>query len=121
MSQQSLQSILATGLGLMFLMTVYKIARLSKLSFRYAVGWLLVGVMSLIAALLIPFTGSVAEKLNVTPSAVLVIGTVFLVVTICIQLSISISGMQNQIYRLAEDIALFKEEVAEKKNGDINT
>lgn len=102
------QSMIALLISAIFMVVIRKLARKKRLSFRYALGWLALGVTGICAALIIPFTSQIASVLNVTPAAVLGAGAIGLVIIICVQLSISISGLQEQTRVLAEEITLLK-------------
>lgn len=85
--------------------SVYLLARRGRLSFRYTVGWLVLCLFGITAGASVPLVQPLAEKLKVTPAALLSIAAVMLLVAICVQFSISISGMQEQIRRLTEESA----------------
>ena len=84
--------------------SVYMLARSGRLSFRYTVGWLALCLFGITAGASVPIVQPLAEKLKVTPAALLSIGAIFLLLAICVQFSISISGMQEQIRRLTEEV-----------------
>jgi uncharacterized membrane protein YfcA len=107
-SQGAIQTITATIAGLMMAISVYMLARRGRLSFRYTVGWLVLCLFGITAGALVQIVQPLAEKLKVTPAALLSISAVLLLVSICIQISISISGMQEQIRRLTEEAAEIK-------------
>ncbi len=118
MSLKTVQTLLATVLSFIFLVTVYRLGRRQFLSFRYTVGWMFLGVLGVLAGLLTPFAAPIANNLKISPSALLGLGAVILLVTLCVQLSISISGMQQQIRRLAEEAAFLREEIDELTAGE---
>jgi Na+/H+-dicarboxylate symporter len=84
------------------------LARRGRLSFRYTVGWLVLCLFGITAGVLVPIVQPIAEKMKVTPAAFLSISAMFLLLAICVQISISISGMQEQIRRLTEEAAEIK-------------
>jgi hypothetical protein len=102
------QSMSALLISVFFLVVIRKLAKKKRLSFRYALGWLALGLTGICAALIIPFTSQIAKVLNVTPAAVLGAGAIGLVIIICVQLSISISGLQEQTRILAEEVTILK-------------
>lgn len=109
-AQQLVQFLLAFGACTAFLLSIHKLARIKRLSFRYAIGWIALGTTGLVAAAVVPFAKEIARVLHLSPAGVLAAGAVVLLVAICVQLSISISGIQEQNRRLAEEIALLKAE-----------
>jgi len=105
MSTQTAQTLFAALISLVFVLTVYRLGRKQKLSFRYTVGWMVLGGLGVVAGLLVPVAEPIAQQLQVSPSALLGGGAVVLLVTLCVQLSISISGLQEQVRTLAEEVA----------------
>ena len=97
----------------MFASAVYRLARVGRLSFRYTVGWLSLSMLGLLAGLFVPVIQPMANFLQLTPAALLALIAVVLLVSICIQLSISISGLQDQIRSMAEKVALMRTEADE--------
>jgi hypothetical protein len=90
---------------------IYQLARRGLLSFRYTVGWLLLGSFGLFAGIVIPVISPLANYLTITPAALLAIGGTVLLVVICIQLSISISGLHERQRRLTEELAHLRQTV----------
>lgn len=120
MSSNTVQTLFAAVISLVFFLAVYRLGRKQKLSFRYTVGWMLLGVLGVVAGLLTPIAEPIAQRLEVTPAALLGVGAVVLLVTLCVQLSISISGLQEQVRRLAEEAAFLRNEIEEvaNRNGE---
>lgn len=113
MSSTTFQTIIGALFSLMFLTAVYRLGRSQRLSFRYTVGWMILGALGVLAGLLIPVAEPIAEQLQVAPSALLGVGAVILLVVLCVQLSISISGLQGQVRRIAEETAFLRQEIEE--------
>ena len=105
MSQGALQTLVATIAGAILATSVYMLARRGRLSFRYTVGWLVLCLVGITAGASVPLVQPLAERLKITPAALLSLGAVVLLLAICVQFSISISGMQEQIRRLTEEAA----------------
>lgn len=113
------QTIYAAAASVVFSIIVYRLGRNRKLSFRYTVGWLALGLLGVVAGALIPMTESIASRLHIAPAAVLGITGIILLLVLCVQLSISISGTQDQVRRLTEQVALLRadlEDVAPRDN-----
>lgn len=68
-------------------------------------GWLSLFALGIIAILALPATKRVSDWLHVTPAALLALCGLVLLLLICIQLTVSISGIQKQNRRLAEEVA----------------
>ena len=118
MSAKSVQTIFSALVSLIFVLSVYRLGRKQKLSFRYTVGWMVLGALGIFAGIVSPIAEPIADKLEVTPAALLGIGAVVLLVTLCVQLSISISGLQEQVRRLTEEAAFLRLEIEEVATKD---
>jgi hypothetical protein len=104
-STSSIQITGFTLLSTLFVRFVYFLARRLRLSFRYALGWLLLFVPGFLSVVLLPLTEPVSKALAITPAALLAVSFMIVLVAICIQLSISISGLQEQVRSLSEEVA----------------
>lgn len=91
--------------GIAVAILVVRLARDGRLSFRYAVGWLSVASLGILSGFFIPLAEPIAERLGLSAAALLGLAAVVFVTVIAIQLSISISGLQNQVRTLAEEVA----------------
>ena len=80
------------------------------LSFRYAAGWLVLLALTALSGVLIPLSRPLAGSLSTTPGVLISGMAILILVLICIQLSVSISGLQKQVQRLAEELALHEVE-----------
>ena len=116
MTSTTFQTIIGALFSLIFLTVVYRLGRSQRLSFRYTVGWMILGALGVLAGLLIPVAEPIAKQLQVAPSALLGVGAVILLVVLCVQLSISISGLQEQVRRIAEETAFLRQEIEEVSN-----
>lgn len=106
MSTSGLQSIVIAASSLVMGGLVLALARRQRLSFRYAAGWLLLLGLGAVSSLLLPAVQPIASALGVTPGVVVSSFAVLALLAICIQLSISISGLQEHVRTLAEELAL---------------
>lgn len=117
MSQSAIQVVAAALLSFVFAGIVYRLARIGRLSFRYTVGWLTLSMLGLLAGFFVPIVQPIAKFLKLTPAALLALMAVVLLVSICIQLSISISGLQEQLRSMAEKVALLRTETDETRDN----
>ena len=108
MSDQLVQIIEIMGLAICAIALVLILSKKQLLSFRYTVGWIFLFVLTVLGALVIPFIEPISEFLRIGPFAVIGAICLFTLLGICIQLSISISGMQRHISRLNEELALLR-------------
>jgi len=96
----------------------HRLGRTGKLSFRYSVGWLVLSGLGVFSWMFIPMVTPISRLLNTSPAAVLAIGALIILAMICIQLSISISGLQEQNRCLAEELALVRERTRRDSERD---
>ncbi len=106
MSKQIVQGIIIGASSVLFGIVVYLLARRHALSFRYAVGWLALLTVGAFSSVLIPAAQPLADFVGVTPGVIVSAAGVFTLLGICVQLSISISGLQEHVRTLSEEIAL---------------
>lgn len=118
MSTLNVHTLLVAVLGLALAISVIGLFRRGQLSFRFAIGWLGVASVGLLASLFIPVTDPVAELLDLSAPALLALIVSFFLIMITVQLSISISGLQKQIRALASEIARLEFEVRSRAQPD---
>ena len=87
---------------------ISRLARRGRLSFRYTIGWLIVFTLSLLSAPVLPFMDLVSRNLHMGPASVFAVAALVLLAMIAVQLSISISGLQEQVRQLNEDTAFLR-------------
>jgi Uncharacterized conserved protein (DUF2304) len=109
--------VLAIG-GLFIMSVILRLARSRLLSTRYAIGWLGVGLLVALAAAMMPFVGRLGRLANMTPTAVLLTVSSVLLLTISVQLSISVSQLQERLRTTAEAHALLAVRLAELERRD---
>jgi hypothetical protein len=97
-SQQRVQAIEIAIVACLFAVAVISLSRRGRISFRYTIGWL-------------------AEKLQLDAFSLVGALAVIVLLSLCIQLSISISGLQRQLRRLNEDLALQKKELDDLRDS----
>ena len=111
MSRQAIQILEVAIIAVLMGIFILAIARRQLISFRYTIGWLGLCAVTFIGALLVPVVEPIARFLKVDPFTV-VGGSAFLILlAICIQLSISISGLQRQLHDVNEVVALLRDKV----------
>lgn len=111
MSREAIQILEVAIIALLMGSFILAIARRQLISFRYTIGWLGLCAVTLLGALLVPVVEPIARILRVDPFTV-VGGSAFLILlAICIQLSISISGLQRQLRQVNEVVALLRDKV----------
>ena len=116
-SQQRTQAIEILYLTAVLSAGVIYSSRKQKISFRYTVGWLaLFGFMAL-GGLAGPRIENIASWFDVSPAAFIAAISTFLLLCLCVQLSISISGLQRQLRRVNEDLALQKKGIDDLRDS----
>jgi hypothetical protein len=122
MNTIAVQSAMVALGGVGLLAIVFLLARRRRLSLRYALGWMAVSALLVLAAIVLFLIGGISNGLPVTPTGLLAgVGLAFLLV-IALQLSISLSGQQEAIRELSEANALLGERLkrveAELRNSE---
>ena len=108
MSQQVAQALEIAAVALVFALSILYLAWRQRISFRYTMGSLTLCVISAFTGLLIPLIKPLATKLQLDAFSLIGASAICILVALCIQLSISISGLQKQVQKLNEDLALQK-------------
>jgi len=109
MTNLVVQSVAVAGGSLAMFLTVFALSRRGLLSLRYALGWMGVSALLLLAGLGLGVVGGVSDSLPLTPTALLAAVGLAFVLLITLQLSISLSGHQEAIRELSEANALLEE------------
>ena len=109
--QQRIQAIEIAIVACLFAIGVISLSRRGRISFRYTVGWLTLCLLSAVGGLLLPVIEPLSRKFQLDAFSLVGALAVIVLLSLCIQLSISISGLQSQLRRLNEDLALQKKEI----------
>jgi hypothetical protein len=110
-SRQAVQILQITIIAVVMGSIILAIARRQLISFRYTIGWLGLCIVTFLGALLVPVVEPIARFLKVDPFTVVGGSALLILLAICIQLSISISGLQRQLYDVNEAVALLRDKV----------
>ena len=117
-SQQRVQAIEIAIVACLFAIAVISLSRSGRISFRYTIGWLMLCALSAIGGLLLPVIEPLSQKLQLDAFSLVGALAVVILLSLCIQLSISISGLQRQLRRLNEDLALQKKELNDLRDSN---
>ena len=119
MSQEFVQRLeLAVGCIAFGLLVIW-FSRKGRISFRYTTGWLVLCGLGVFSSFLIPIFEPAARFFKLSPTVFLIciagVGTALLF----LQLTVSISGTQKRVNKLAEENALLREKLerVEKTNN----
>ena len=107
--------LLAAIAGIAVIVVVARLFRRGQLSFRYTIGWMMIASLGVLAGLFIPVAEPVADILGVSAAALLGLAALVFITALSIQLSISISGLQRQNNKLAEELARIRNEFTNPK------
>jgi hypothetical protein len=69
----------------------------------------MLSAFGVLAGIVIPVITPLANLLAITPAALIALGGTLLLIAICIQLSVSISGLYERQRRLAEELAYLRQ------------
>ncbi len=108
MDQQRVQTIEIALVAGIFAITIFFLGRRGRLSFRYTIGWLALSALSAFGGFLLPIIEPISERFQLDAFSFVGALAVIVLLSLCIQLSISISGIQKQLQKLNEDFALKK-------------
>ena len=95
------------------MLLILRLARRRLLTTRYALGWLGIGALVALAAVSMPFVGRLGKLADITPTAVLLMISSIFLLAISIQLSISVSQLQERLRTTAEAHALLARRVSD--------
>lgn len=104
--------------GFGFILFIRALSFRGLLSMRYTLGWIIIGLSSILYVPIILTSRSIASWLNVQPVAVLLGFPLFILVFVCIQLSISVSGITEEVRVLAETIAMMENHLSDDSEHD---
>ena len=116
-SQQRVQAIEIAIVASLFAVAVMDLSRRGRISFRYTMGWLTLCLLSAVGGLLLPTIEPLSRKFQLDAFSLVGALAVIVLLSLCIQLSISISGLQRQLRRLNEDLALQKKELDDLRDS----
>jgi len=102
--------IVMAGAAALMLSTVVLVRR-RMLSIRYGLGWLAVSFIGLVGAPLLGLFASRVESLGFTPTGFSLGVFIVFLGLVCLQLSISLSGLHSAVQDLAEHAALVEARV----------
>lgn len=107
------QTVFLIMVGTAFCFVVLGLARKKLLSFRFVVGWLILGLAAILGGALMFEVKPLSNHLGITPATFGLAVSLIIQVGIAIELSISVSRMQRQNRTLAETVAILDDRIAE--------
>ncbi len=113
MSATVKQALVIAAGGVALGILVLFLARRRLITLRFAVGWLGIAGVAILAAVLAPLVNPLADVFQMTGTAVFLVAATTVLMAICIQLSITVSGLWSRMRDLAESHALMEAELDE--------
>ena len=111
MSTGAKQALILAAGGAALIFFVFVLARRRLMTTRYALGWMVIGLLVLVGAFVTNLVGEVGRVAGMTPTAVFLAVATIVLLAITLQLSISVSGLQSQVRDLSESHALLEDRV----------
>lgn len=111
MRPQSVHVLEISFLACGFIALIINLSRKERISFRYSLGWLSLGVLGVLGGILVPLITPISNGLRLEAFSLVVAIAIFVLLGICVQLSVSVSGQQIQLDLLNEKYALLKKEI----------
>jgi hypothetical protein len=108
---EATQVIVSAALGLAFAAVILLLARRGRLSMRYTLGWLFVAVCVMIGSLFAGLARPLARFIGVSPQALIITTAMLALLSLTVQLSITVSGLTERVRTLAESNAILEEVV----------
>jgi hypothetical protein len=97
------------GVGVLLLVFVIEVVRRRRLSEGYALLWIVVGFGGVLLGLSRPLIDRFSDTVGFGYGSSLVFAVVFLfLLVVCINLSMHVSKLEDQVSQLAEEIALVR-------------
>jgi uncharacterized protein DUF2304 len=109
---------MAIGSSALILGVVW-LTRRGLLSLRYGLGWILVAVFALIGSALLRLVAPLAQLLHMTPTGLLLGGSTVFLLLLCLQLSISVSGLQHAVRDLSESNAFLEQRIQQAEQESV--
>ncbi len=109
----SFEAGLAMGSAVVLMVSTVVLVRRRLLSLRYGLGWLSVSVLGFVGIPLLSLASGPVKHLGFTPTGFSLGVVIAFLGLICLQLSISLSGLHRAIQDLSEHAALVEQRVCE--------
>lgn len=109
----STQAVIVMVGAVMLMTSTIILVRRRMLSIRYGLGWLTVSLIGIVGTPLLSLAASKVRHLGFTPTGFSLGVLVAFLGLVCLQLSISVSGLHRAIQDLSEHAALVEERLRE--------
>ena len=116
-SPQRIQAIEIAIVACAFAVAVVALSRKGRISFRYTIGWLALCALSAFGGLMLPVIEPLSRKFQLDAFSLIGALSIIVLLSLCIQLSISISGLQSQLRKLNESFAIQQKELDDLRDS----
>ena len=116
-SPQRIQAIEIAIVACAFAVAVVVLSRKGRISFRYTIGWLALCALSAFGGLMLPVIETLSRKFQLDAFSLIGALSIIVLLSLCIQLSISISGLQSQLRKLNESFAIQQKELDDLRDS----
>lgn len=99
------QTLIIMGGALLLMISTVLLVRRRLLSIRYGIGWLMVGVLGLVGTPLLTWVSNRLDVFGFTPTGFSLGVFILFLGLVCLQLSISLSGLHRAIQDITEHAA----------------
>lgn len=103
-----IQLLMIELLGFLLAFSIYRLARKGLLGFRYTIGWLSLALVSILSGPLSLVIKPLSNALHLSQGTLISVVGIVILLIICIQLSISISGIHERQRRTSEELSHIK-------------
>lgn len=109
---------LALGGAVMAMLLIVELLRRRKLSEKYAVIWLLLGLTIVVLAAFPALLIGMADLVGIAvPTNLLFLGSALALLLVCLQLSAETTHLEEETRALAEEVALLRQELDDVRRG----
>jgi Na+/melibiose symporter-like transporter len=109
----SVEALIIMAGAVTLMVSTVVLVRLRLLSIRYGLGWLTVSIVGFLGTPLLSFVAGRVRHLGFTPTGFSLGVLVAFLGLVCLQLSVSLSGLHRAIQNLSESSALIEQRVRE--------
>ncbi|MDR0848361.1 MAG: DUF2304 domain-containing protein [Propionibacteriaceae bacterium] len=114
-------TILFLFLALVIVVGVLLLLRSRKISEKYAILWLVVGLAAIVLAAYPALLGYIATAVGIQVASNLLFAlAILLLVGVAMHLSLEVSRLEDRVRRLAEEAAILREQVESDEGSDAN-
>jgi len=106
MTLSLLHALILALVGALLVCTVFILMRRGLLAIRYGLGWAFIGILAIICAPAIALLEPLASVLGLTVPGLAIAFAVAFLILVALQISITLSGMREQLRTLAEFAAV---------------